>query len=300
MEEDRLTEDVSSLPNLETNQVPLNMRRYWLSIIKSRLYWGILLFAIVPILLETAGVNVVLGMLVYFSLFWFFIFRSLVKTTAPGRSLVADIFAYIFTAVIGTIFAIYVENVWVSNGAGLFLKSTIPFVTIPSFIMVVGITEEFAKQIIVLLAVVFVRIRGIRVKPVEFMIMGISSGLGFSAVENISYVQKGLMNEVVHHVTGAGVVTALSRALYTPFLHAIFAGIAAYGLGIAAKQGGRAWWGALGMWLIAACFHGFYDSTIDIHVTWALIDVAIAYFLFLTLLLSGIRHANPNSQVNKD
>lgn len=57
------------------------------------------------------------------------------------------------------------------------------------------------------------------VRPVEFMIMGISSGLGFSGAGNISYIQKGLMDEIVHHIVGAGLVTALSRALYTPFLH---------------------------------------------------------------------------------
>lgn len=256
-----------------------------LRVLRSRFYWGILLFAVVPILLEAIGINVVTGMLVYFSLFWFFIFRSLVKTTSLRRSIVADIFAYIFTAVIGTAVAFYVESFWASMGAGPLLQSYIPSVTIPTFIVVVGLTEEFAKQIVVLVAVVFVRIRHIRVSAVEFMIMGISSGLGFSAIENVSYVQKGLMNEVVHHTVGTGLVTALSRALYTPFLHAVFTGLAAYGLGLAAEKGREAWWVALAMWLLAACLHGFYDATVGVNVVWALADVAIAYFIFLALLL---------------
>lgn len=283
------TKFTSQFSNPGSKQLPSGTVAYLLAILKSRLYWGILLFAIVPILLETLDVNVVFGMLVYFSLFWLFVFRPLVKTSVPGRSLAVDIVAYIFTAVIGTMFAVYVESFWVVNGAGPLLQSRSPSIAIPSFIIFVGMTEEFAKQIIVLLGVVFVRVRGLRVRPVEFMIMGISSGLGFSALENISYVQKGIMNEVVHHLVGAGVVTALSRALYTPFLHTIFAGIAAYGVGLAAQRGGKAWWAALGLWLLAASLHGFYDATISTHVVWALIAVAICYFLFLVLLLGGMR-----------
>ncbi|MFD1675615.1 PrsW family intramembrane metalloprotease [Alicyclobacillus fodiniaquatilis] len=283
---------LSLITSSETNAFSTRLSTYLIAVLRSRLYWGILLFAIMPILLEFIDMNVVIGMLVYFSLLWFFVFRPLVKTTQPGRSLIADIIAYIFTAVIGTMFALFVENFWVSNGATPFLQTNNATIAIPSYIVFVGCTEEFSKQIIVLLAVAFVRIRHIHVKPVEFMILGISSGLGFSAVENISYVQKGLMNEVIHHTVGSGVVTALSRALYTPFLHAVFAGIASYGLGLAASRGGAAWLVALSMWLIAACFHGFYDATIGTHVIWALIAVAVAYFLFLVLLLSGIRKEN--------
>lgn len=289
MDETRFKNDLSRLPTAALKPFPPRIGAYLLAVLKSRLYWGILLFAIVPILLETISVNVVFGMLVYFSLFWFFMFRPLVKTSEPGRSLVADIVAYTFTALIGTLFALYVESFWVANGTAPLLRSHVPSIAIPSFIVFIGITEEFAKQIIVLLGVAFVHIRGMRVRPVEFMIMGISSGLGFSALENISYVQKGIMNEVVHHLAGAGVVTALSRALYAPFLHAIFAGVAAYGLGLAAQRGGTAWWAALGLWLLAACFHGFYDATIGTHVIWALVDVALCYFLFLAMLLSGMR-----------
>lgn len=278
-------------------KLPLRIEAYLFAVLKSRLYWGILLFAIVPILLEALGVNVVFGMLIYFSLFWFFVFRPLVITTEPGRVLLADIFAYLFTAVVGTTFALYIENFWVSNGAAPLLQARSPSIAIPSFILFVGMTEEFAKQIITLLAVVAARHRGTNARPVEFMILGISSGLGFSAIENISYVQKGIMNEVVHHVAGTGVVTALSRALYTPFLHAVFAGVAAYGLGMAAQRGrgGKVWFVALGMWLIAACLHGIYDATIGTHFTWAVIDVALGYYIFLTLLLSNRRGSHPLS-----
>lgn len=259
------------------------------AIIKSPMYWGILLFAIAPILIEATRLNMVVGMLIYFSLFWFFLFRPLVATSTPRRSWLVDILAYVFTATIGVMFAYNVEGLWVSFGAESMLASHNLALAVPTFVVVVGVTEEFAKQIFILIALLIVRVRRLATSPLEFMIMGVSSGLGFSAVENISYVHRGLMNEVVHHVVGAGLVTALSRALYTPFLHGVWAGIAAFGFGLVAQRGISYLWAALALLAFSAIGHGFYDATISSDVLWALIDVAVSYLLFLLLLVSGLR-----------
>jgi RsiW-degrading membrane proteinase PrsW (M82 family) len=265
------------------------MGQYLFAIARSRLYWGVLLFAIVPMLIEATRLNVVFGMLIYFSLFWFFVFRPLVAMRDSRRSITADIIAYVFTAIVGTSFAIFVESFWIANGVGRFLQTDDLSVSVPSFILFVGITEELAKQLVIVISIIFVRVHKYTVKPVEFMIMGISSGLGFSAVENISYVQKGLMDEVVHRMVGEGLVTALSRALYTPFLHGVWAGIAAFGLGMAAQRGRKYWWLAVLLLLVAASFHGSYDATVGTHSFAALLIVAVSYFLLLTLLLNGLR-----------
>lgn len=268
---------------------PLKIGSFLIAIAKSRLYWGLLLFAIVPILIESVHLNVVFGMLIYFSLFWFFVFRPLVTTSTPGWSFLVDILAYVFTSVIGTSFAAFVESFWVQIGAGPLLKARTLNIAVPSFIAFVGFTEEIAKQLVVFLGATFVRKRSISVRASEFIILGVSSGLGFSAIENVSYVQEGIMNEVVHSVVGEGVVTALSRALYTPFLHGMWAGIAAFGLGIVAKRGIRFWWAIPLFLTFSAIGHGFYDAVIGTHVIWGLLDVAVSYFVFLILLLNRIR-----------
>jgi hypothetical protein len=54
--------------------LPQNLVVYLAHIAQSRLFWGLLLYATVPILLGDFHMNVVDGMMVYFSLFWFFIF----------------------------------------------------------------------------------------------------------------------------------------------------------------------------------------------------------------------------------
>lgn len=277
------------IPPLAPRTFPSRMGQYLFAIARSRLYWGVLIFAIVPMLIEATRLNVVFGMLIYFSLFWFFVFRPLITMRHSRRSITADIIAYVFTAIVGTSFAILVESFWIANGVGRFLQTNNLSVSIPSFILFVGVTEEVAKQLIIVIGIIFVRLHKYTVRPVEFMIMGISSGLGFSAVENISYVQKGLMDEVVHRMVGEGLVTALSRALYTPFLHGVWAGIAAFGLGMVALRGRNYWWLAVLLLLVSASFHGSYDATVGTHSFAALLIVAISYFLFLTLLLNGLR-----------
>lgn len=184
----------------------------------------------------------------------------------PHRSITADIIAYAFTAIVGTSFVIFVESFWITNGAGQLLQSGDITVSIPSFILFVGITEEIAKQLIILIGILFVPLHRYMIRPVEFIIMGVCSGLGISGAENISYVQKGLMDEVVHHMVGAGLVTALSRALYTPFLHGVWAVIAAFGFGMVALRVRRYWWIALLLLLVTASFHGCYDVIVGTHV----------------------------------
>ncbi|MCL4493770.1 MAG: PrsW family intramembrane metalloprotease [Firmicutes bacterium] len=268
--------------------LPKNSILYVLTILKSRLFWGLFVFATAPILLGDAHLNIVDGMMVYFSLFWFFIFQPLIASQFHIRSILLDIVAYIFTGTVGVLFALVVESFWISHGANLLLNSHILAISAIGYILFIGLTEEFAKQIIIVLIFLFNRAKKKVWSPLSYMMIGISSGLGFSAVENISYVQHGITFDVLYHSVGLGTITALTRALYTPFLHAIWAGIVAYGLGVVAQHGYRDWHLAVGAYLVAAVFHGFYDASLT-HGDLSIIDVALSYLVFLTLLLNNHR-----------
>ncbi len=263
-----------------------------MTVAKSRLFWALLIFAIVPILLDDLHLNVVDGMMVYFSLFWFFVFHPLMTAQMQTRwqSLIAEVVAYVFTGAVGVLIAVGVESLWMRVGAHPLLNSPYLLVAFPAYVLSVGLTEEFAKQIFVLIVLAVHRAQGKIAHPLGYMMLGISSGLGFSAVENIFYVQHGISFDVLRRTAGLGTVTALSRALYTPFLHAIWAGIVAYGLGLAAQQHGRrcamtAWWA----FLTAAVLHGLYDASLRAHGGVAVADVAISYLIFLSLLLNARR-----------
>ncbi len=274
--------------------LPNNLLLYILTILKSRLFLGLFVFATTPILLGALHLNVVDGMMVYFSLFWFFIFQPLMAAQLRIRSLLLDITAYIFTGTVGVLFALVVESFWISHGANLLLHDRFLLISAPAYVLFIGLTEEFAKQIFILLVFLFNRAKKKVWNPLSYMMVGISSGLGFSAVENISYVQHGILFDVLHHSVGLGTITALTRALYTPFLHAIWAGIVAYGLGVVAQRGYRDWHLAVGAYLLAAIFHGFYDASLA-HGDLSIMDVALSYLVFLTLLLSNRRRQNLNA-----
>ncbi|PSR27497.1 Membrane proteinase PrsW, cleaves anti-sigma factor RsiW, M82 family [Sulfobacillus thermosulfidooxidans DSM 9293] len=268
--------------------LPNNFLLYIFTILKSRLFLGLFVFATAPILLGDLHLNIVDGMMVYFSLFWFFIFQPLMAAQLRIRSLLLDITAYVFTGTLGVFFALTVESFWINHGANLLLNSHVLFISAPAYVLFIGLTEEFAKQMIVLLIFFFNRAKKKAWSPLAYMMVGISSGLGFSAVENISYVQHGILFDVLHHSVGLGTITALTRALYTPFLHAIWAGIVAYALGIVAQRGYRDWHLAVGAYLIAAIFHGFYDASLG-YGDLSILDVALSYLVFLSLLLNNRR-----------
>lgn len=278
-------------------RLPDNPIVYIATIAASRLYLGLLVLAIAPILLLALHVNIVVGMMVYFSLFWFFVFQPLLANQIRLRPLIVDIGAYIFTGLIGTSLAMLVESFWYRHGARGFLNAPQLLISIPAYVLCVGITEEVAKQLVVLIVILWQRVRKKVWSPLSYMMLGVSCGLGFSAVENISYVERGLAFEVMRHAFGLGTFTALTRALYTPFLHAVWAGIAAWGLGQVAADGVARWRLGVGLLILVAVFHGIYDATISRHPGVAILDVAVSYLLFLALLLSGRRPRHANTPI---
>ncbi len=272
-------------------RLPRNGLLYIVTLIKSRLFLGLLIFAIVPILLTDFHLNVVDGMMIYFSLFWFFVFQPLMaaQIQMPFGSVLVDIGAYVFTGSAGALFALTVESFWTAHGANRLLDSRYFFLSAPGYILFVGLTEEFAKQIFVLVVLGINRAKHTVWHPLVYMMIGISSGLGFSAIENILYVQHGISFDDLHRGIGLGAMTALSRALYTPFLHAIWAGILAYALGVVAQRGYRDWALALGALILAATLHGVYDASLKAHGGLSILDVALSYLVFLGVLLNHRR-----------
>lgn len=279
----------SGIFSVANRWLPDNPVRYIMAIARSRLYVGLLLLAITPILLLTVHINMVVGMMVYFSLFWFFVFQPLLADHIQLSPLVVDIGAYIFTGLVGTSFAMGVESFWYGHGGRGLLNSPALVVAAPAYILFVGVTEEVAKQLVVIMVMGWQRTRKKVWPALSYMMLGVSSGLGFSAVENISYVQRGIAFEVMRHAFGLGTFTALTRALYTPFLHAIWAGTAAWGIGQVAAHGSEKWRVGSGLMALVAIFHGIYDSAISRYPGVAILDVAVSYLVFLALLLNGRR-----------
>lgn len=259
--------------------------RGWLEIF-SRHYWGLLLLAVVPMLLEAFHFNVVEGMMIYFSLFWFFLFRRLAHVKMGPSALFVDLLAYLFAGTFGAGLAAVGESLALGLGAGAWIQSRHFALAATGSILFVGLVEEAAKQVWVLGVLGWDRLRRRDPRPVSYLMIGIMTGLGFSAIENIDYVERGIFLDISQHVGGVGVVTALTRALYTPFLHAIWAGTLAWMLAVAARrrQVGMAFSGWLGM----AALHGLYDASLRFSLWLSLVVVAFSYFVFLYAMRQSV------------
>lgn len=273
----------------KTNDLPQALLPYLFSIVRSRLYWGLLLFSVIPILLATFHFNIIAGMMIYFSLFWYFIFSRVASTKFSLRNLFADGFVYLFTGTVGVFLAILGESAGMNLGANQYLQSRFLLVSIVGFTVFVGIIEEFAKLLIVLLLAGKDAKQGHIHHPIHYMLLGVLSGLGFSAVENINYVLHGVALDMAHKSLALGTTTALMRALYTPFLHGIWTGTAGYMVGLALRDRKKRYSYLLGGLILVAFFHGTYDASIGVSPFIGLLDIAISFFVFMALALNSKR-----------
>src|ERR1700722_8677047 len=152
-------------------------------------------------------------------------------------------------------------------------------------IFTVGLPEELAKAIPVIVIAVAVRRR---ITPPDYLFLGAVSGLVFGASEAEHYLTSGV------GLVGGNATQDLTAALQyiwrfptDPITHACWAGITGYFIGLAVyaqrNAGQRKWYAVCWVGLaIAATLHGLSDwGTLNGHWAWVAIAVVSA-ILFLT------------------
>jgi len=159
------------------------------------------------------------------------------------------------------------------------------------YVFGVGVREELTKAIpLIALALFTTKMR----KPINGLLLGMMSGIGFAGAENVYYVFRTLeeslraMKETGH----AGylvmpVYNNVVRMAMTPFLHACFSAIFGYfiALGVAQRRH-RFVFFLLGLSL-SSLLHGLYDTFVGES---PLLGVAIqcgAFFLVMTYILKA-------------
>lgn len=207
----------------------------------------------------------------YFTVLWALFFRWIFDS--PDVDNRDCIICFISTAVLGILFAETVQQFppwsWLYgrlNSTGLTAK-------LIGFVFGVGITEELAKALVLFY---FAR-RTPTLGPRLLLFYGLISGLGFGIHEGVGYqthenlsgaireINKLTYNDV--DITSATkyalldyYVHNLSRLTSLPFLHAMWAGIAGYFIGMANLHPSRKHGLLVGAIGIPALLHGFYDT----------------------------------------
>lgn len=257
-------------------------------------YWGILAFAIIPSLLELAHIDIIWGMMIYFSVFWIAIFIRYIAPHWPLRWYVYIVLSGLIAGTISVHCGLRLESWWLSfPWAQHWLHSRQILLSLAGFTVFIGIAEELVKQIPLGIFIIITSLGRFKTQIQDYFVIGISAGIGFSAVENVMYVHRGLAIDALRHTLGSGVATALGRAVYTPFLHALWAGLIAYALGRwLVRNSSLPSWSfsqALAFFIFSGFLHGAYDLTSGRYDLLNILCVAFSYLIFYAYVLRPLR-----------
>ncbi len=261
------------------NLDPLAMFR----ILRSQVFWVVLLLAMMPFLLAALGVAPDEGMILYFAFLWFFLFLRLfrleLRESRPWDvSLVIALVVFPGLTVLLPLLRIVLGP--------LYALVDLPFIPLRwlGFVWGVGVTEELTKALPVLVVLALARRQGRRLGLQTSLLLGIASGLAFAGFENILYSQQ--FGARIWGIDFTRPDVVLSRLLMTPFLHSLWAGLLGFALGLVNVTG------RLGVprmlriagpaLVLAALLHGTYDTVAAVP----LLAVMVGGMSYLVLVLA--------------
>jgi len=253
-------------------------------LMKDGVFWFATLLGIVPLMIGTLSETnaQVTAFAMFFAAVWGVIFRSaILRHSASWKFLLP---AFFFTGSIGTFAAVLVSAQFLAED---FPDKEGHLSALAKYVLIVGISEEFCKVIPALAYVVWKRRSA---HPMTVILIGVFSGLGFAAFENLMYGQLAILGTLLATEArgAAGLVEGVQVAMVMPmlrslslvFCHAVWAGIFAYFLAVATVTGRR--WGAMFLvgLLLTAVLHGVYDWLCSIQPTMAALTAGISFVLF--------------------
>lgn len=253
-------------------------------LVKDGIFWFATLLGVVPLAIVTlpTGDAQLTAFAMFFAAVWGAIFRSaILKDKTPWGMLLASL---LFTGLIGTTAATKIEGVLVS-AVPLTHPGLVTLLVV--FVLFVGAVEESCKLVPV---VAYVLWRRKAAQPMTAVLIGVFSGLGFAAFENLIYSDQAIASTLAatraagEEGLAVGVqsamTTAMLRSLSLVFCHAVWAGIFAYFLAAASLSGKR--WGAMLLvgFVLTAVLHGVYDWLVFVQQTLAALTAGLSFILF--------------------
>lgn len=250
-------------------------------------FWAVTLLGIIPLLIVT--IDRTDHQLTMFALFFAFVWGVIFKRFVlnDGGSWKWAVASMLFTGVAGIWLLLFVYRFILP---GFYLRmsdSENSLISLLGYVFQVGLWEELFKAIPVFLLIWW---RKSSLKPMQILTVGIFSGLGFAAFENLYYGENAVYSTysltrdfgvegLVSGVTNAMVVTML-RSISLVFCHAVWSGIVAYFISIALLRKHRVGALILSGILVAAVLHGIYDWFAGIQPTIAALLAGFSFALF--------------------
>ena len=278
---------VSDLRTIDFKAEILPFSEHSLGLIrKDFVFWSVTLLAIVPLFLVTLNDtdSQLTGFCLFFAGVWGLVFKKFVVEDARGWR--APLGAMAFTAVIGLPMLLQLYRILPDFYLNLSdhrsaLKSLL------GYIFQVGLFEELCK---IVPALLYLAIKRRDAQPLTLITVGVFSGLGFAAVENLAYTERQILRSAVlthqgglsglkEGVQGA-MVNVMLRSMSTVFGHAVYSGIFSYFLALGwLTQRRRLALGLIGL-AVAATVHALYDWFWRIQITLPALVTAAGFMLF--------------------
>jgi RsiW-degrading membrane proteinase PrsW (M82 family) len=275
------------------------------AVIKDNIFKIIFFFSLVPFIIASFGEDKLSGYLwgIYFCLGWLGVFMLLFK---PRRQIWR-------LATVTTLFTIFFGSGLLLAGQKIPLISSFYNLTdsnhhsfagmLAGFIFGGGLCEEFVKAIPILFFV-----RGKDCTMLEYIFLGIVSGLGFAIAEGAIYTQmysQGCYSAVSNAENNSQLTSAYSsiiaiqliRYISLPLLHAAWSGITAWFIAMAGTN--KMKYAIPGGLMLTATLHGSYNtSTIDNSSLWHILVAAITFGILCNCIYHS-RNDNANQQAKE-
>lgn len=264
---------------IDSNNIGLLLRDY--------VFWAAALLGVIPLLIIT--VNHIGTQLTLFALFfacvWGVIFKLFVlKDSMSWKWPIAVLF---FTGTAGIWLLLFIHRVALPDSFLEMSSSKNPLTSLVGYVCAVGFWEEVIKAIPLLL---FALIKRGTLKPIELVTLGVFSGLGFAAFENLHYGERAVFSSfaltkqygadgLVSGVQNAMIVTML-RAVSLVFCHAVWSGIVGYFIATALLRKRRVAALIILGFSVAASLHGAYNWLAGMQATMAALLAGFSFMLF--------------------
>ncbi len=258
---------------------------------RDAVFWVVTALATVPLLISTIEKMQfqLTAFAIFFAVLWGVVFKLLVvRTQIAWMPLVASLF---FTGCIGVPLLLFSYQTVVPASYLAMASSTSGVTSLVGFIFQVGVCEELLKMLPVVGYLLWKRKNA---DPVGAVLIGIFSGLGFAAFENIGYGDQAIFASAsladeagamgAAYGTQRAMVLILLRSLSLVFCHAVWSGILAYFVTTGFAAGSRVVAMALIGLAVAATLHGSYDWLCTVQPTFAAAVVAFSFVLFYAYL----------------
>lgn len=257
-------------------------------ILKSPVFLFLCLVAVVPLAIQILeGIKPILnGLAIWSGVLWsLLLYRLFSDRDLPVAWAIGTVF---FTAFVGLpLLQVYLRIP--PDITGILIGTGFLPVQLLGYVLGVGVREELTKAIpLFLMAWWTTRMR----KPIDGLVLGLMSGVGFAIAENVVYVFLTL-ESALSAVGQTGRLGFLIGPIYnnvvrmamTPFFHGCLSGIFGYFISLATVDRRRRWALLVAGLGLSAVLHGLFDTLVGRSPLYGVIIEASTFFLVMTYVL---------------